>query len=101
MERGTNHDSISTEKILSVLPSTMFTIALTLLGLLSASVSRASPLTQIIGGPPPGIYGTNFTKSGPVDQGPITFPKQADQHLSVDAILFQNLLSAEWIVQDL
>lgn len=79
----------------------MFTIPLTLLGLLSASVSWASPLTQIIGGPPPGIYGTNFTKSGPVDQGPTTFPKQADQNLSVDAILFQNLLSAEWIVQDL
>lgn len=79
----------------------MFTIPLTLLGLLSASVSWASPLSHIIGGPPPGIYGTNFTKWGPVDQGLVTFPKQDDQNLSVDAILFQNLLSAEWIVQDL
>ena len=79
----------------------MFTIPLTLLGLLFPSVSWASPLTQIIGGPPPGIYGTNFTKSGPVDQGPTTFPKEADQNLSSDTILFQNLLSAEWIVQDL
>jgi hypothetical protein len=78
----------------------MLTTSLTL-GLLSALVIRASPLTQIIGGPPPGIYGTNFTKSGPVDRGPTTFPKQADKNLTVDTILFQNLLSAEWIVQDL
>jgi hypothetical protein len=76
--------------------------SLTLFGLLSAQIIHASPVTQsIIGGPPAGIYGTNFTKFGPVDQGPPNFPKQADQNLSGDAILFQNLLAAEWIVQDL
>jgi hypothetical protein len=80
----------------------ILTTSLTLFALLSAAVICASPITQkIISGPPAGIYGTNFTKSGPVNQGPTTFPKQADQNLSVDTILFQNLLSAEWIVQDL
>jgi hypothetical protein len=80
----------------------ILTTSLTFFGLLSAPVICASPLTQkIIGGPPAGIYGTNFTKFGPVDQGPTTFPKQSDKNLSVDTVLFQNLLSAEWIVQDL
>jgi hypothetical protein len=80
----------------------ILTTSLTFYGLLSAPIIRASPIAQnIIGGPPAGIYGTNFTKSGPVDQGPTTFPKQADKGLSVDAVLFQNLLAAEWIVQDL
>jgi hypothetical protein len=75
---------------------------LTLVVLLSASVTHSSPIEQsVIGGPPAGIYGTNFTKAGPVDQGPTTFPKQADNKLTGDDVLFQNLLSAEWIVQDL
>lgn len=80
----------------------ILTTSLAFFGLFSAQIVRTSPVTQnIIGGPPVGIYGTNFTKSGPVDQGPTTFPKQADKDLSVDAVLFQNLLAAEWIVQDL
>jgi hypothetical protein len=81
----------------------VFTTSFTLVALLlsHASVTRASPVTQtVIGGPPAGIYGTNFTKSGPVDQGQTTFPKQADKDLKGDDILFQNLLSAEWIVAD-
>lgn len=78
------------------------TTGLTLIALLSASVIHGSPVEQaVIGGPPAGIYGTVFTKSGPVDQGPTTFPKQADKNLTGDDILFQNLLSAEWIVEDL
>jgi hypothetical protein len=80
----------------------VLTTCLAFFGLLSTQIIRASPVTQnIIGGAPVGIYGTNVTKSGPVDQGPTTFPKQADKNLSVDAVLFQNLLAAEWIVQDL
>lgn len=75
-----------------------------LIGLLYiTSDTQASPVGQqaVIGGPPPGIYGRNFTKSGPVDQGQTVFPKEADKNLAGDDILFQNLLSAEWIVQDL
>jgi hypothetical protein len=89
--------------MINLLSSSMvLATSLTLFALLSAPTIRASPITQnIIGGPPAGIYGTNVTKFGPVDQGPTTFLKQADKNLSVDAILFQNLLSAEWIVQDL
>lgn len=78
-----------------------FTIKPGILGLLCIPFISASPLAQtIIGGPPAGIYGTNFTQFGPVDQGQTTFQKQADKNLSIDAVLFQNLLSAEWIVQD-
>ena len=77
--------------------------SLTLVGLLFASVTRCSPLTQqtVVSGQPPGIYGTNFTKTGPIDQGQTTFPKEADKNLKGDEVLFQNLLAAEWIVDDL
>lgn len=77
-------------------------ISLTLFALLSVSVIHCSPIDQaVIGGPPAGIYGTNFTRSGPVGQGTTTFPKEADNNVTGDDILFQNLLAAEWIVEDL
>lgn len=80
----------------------MFMKSIILLGFLFTPLIRASPVGQtVIGGPPPGIYGTNFTRAGPVDQGRTSFPKEADKDLKGDTVLLQNLLAAEWIVQDL
>lgn len=55
----------------------------TLLAVLATSFVAASPLkrsesatNQVTygGGPPPGLYGTNYTKSGPTDPGTTSFP---------------------------
>jgi hypothetical protein len=78
-------------------------VTLALLGAPFAPLVASVPISNsqtMLGGPPAGIYGTNFTKSGPVSQGNTTFPKQADKDVTNDDILFQNLLSAEWIVRD-